>query len=58
MLMHLVLNRLSLGPTPTWRFRYDFEWEDMAFAKDRIVEILLTNQVGRLVAQALLPPCL
>jgi hypothetical protein len=42
-LIHLIINRLSLG----WRLPYAFEPQDLFFGKERLIEILLTDQVLR-----------
>jgi len=44
-LLHLVFNSLSLEGVSGWRFSYEFKLDDIMFAKERIVQVLLARQV-------------
>jgi len=47
---HLVLHRMAcdVDQHPFWRFPYTFESEDLAFSKERLVEVLLAQPVSPL----------
>lgn len=47
---HLVLHRITfdVDQRPIWRFPYTFESDDLAFSKERLVEVLLAQPVSPL----------